>query len=318
MPWLTQPREPTLAELFGSGAISGGGGISSGLLRPPPNQWEEALAKILPAIKEAIQKKKSDEIANQLQNMYQPPRAEAVDPRAYNPALAASQGLDYQPQATMPFTGGADQFQVAEMYRKTQEAAEDRKLKRRQVEAQISAKGESSVPVEINGRTVHVTPNAALEHFRAIQNPDGLTAYQRERLRISDTDKLHKSIPPYSRALRRGKIDEDGDFTNNYEGAATGDMAEVETPDGSKIIVPWSEYERATKGGTNPAARNYQEIQQKAPQQQWKESPSEDFRPTTTYDVPEAPKEPAKREKGKVYATPRGNLRWTGTGWVTS
>lgn len=273
MPWLTQPREPTLAELFGSGSISGGGGIPSGL-RSPADQWEEALAKVLPAIKEYIQRKKSDQIANQLQNMYQPPRAEAVDPRM--------QGAP----PTMPFTGGADQFQVAEMYRKTQEAAEDRDLKRRHVEAQINAKGESRVPIQIDGVTLPVTPNAALEHFDRIRKGggDGLTAYQREQLRRGETDKLHKSIPPYSRALRRGKIEEDGDFTNDYIDAATGDYAEVLTPDGSKIIVPWSEYERATKGPTNPAAESYRGVQQQPPKAKWKESPSEDFRPTTSYE----------------------------------
>lgn len=30
----------------------------------------------------------------------------------------------------------------------------------------------------------------------------------------------------------------------------------------------------------------------------------------------EAPRDPAKRTKGSLYLTPRGSLRWTGTGWV--
>ena len=296
MPWLTQPREPTLAELFGNGSISGGGGISSGLLRPPPNQWEEALAKVLPAIKDYIQKKKSDEIANQLQNMYQPPRAEAVDPRM--------QGLP----ATMPFTGGADQFQVAEMYRKTQEAAEDRELNRRHKEAQINRKGEFGssgyprYPVTLpDGRTILVTGNQALEQY------EGTTKRGR-----GDSEKWKESI-----AIARGKLDQKGEFTNQYPEAAEGDMVQLRTPDGKTIVVPWAAYQERTQT-QNPAAENYKGVQQQTPRAEWKESPSEDFRPNTSYDVPVAPSDPTKREKGKVYSTPRGNLKWTGTGWLSS
>jgi len=32
--------------------------------------------------------------------------------------------------------------------------------------------------------------------------------------------------------------------------------------------------------------------------------------------VSDAPMNPAEREKGKVYMTPRGPLKWTGTGWL--
>lgn len=32
--------------------------------------------------------------------------------------------------------------------------------------------------------------------------------------------------------------------------------------------------------------------------------------------APEAPRDPKQREANKVYVTPRGELRWTGTGWV--
>ena len=33
-------------------------------------------------------------------------------------------------------------------------------------------------------------------------------------------------------------------------------------------------------------------------------------------DPPQAPRDQARRQKGKVYRTPKGDLRWTGTGWV--
>lgn len=33
--------------------------------------------------------------------------------------------------------------------------------------------------------------------------------------------------------------------------------------------------------------------------------------------APEPPKDPKDREKGKLYQTPRGVLKWTGTGWMT-
>jgi hypothetical protein len=38
--------------------------------------------------------------------------------------------------------------------------------------------------------------------------------------------------------------------------------------------------------------------------------------PTTPTTSPPAPPNPADRTAGTVYATPRGDLKWTGTGWV--
>lgn len=37
----------------------------------------------------------------------------------------------------------------------------------------------------------------------------------------------------------------------------------------------------------------------------------------TTGEVEAAPLDPKKREKNKVYLTPKGALKWTGTGWMT-
>lgn len=38
--------------------------------------------------------------------------------------------------------------------------------------------------------------------------------------------------------------------------------------------------------------------------------------PTLKTAAPEAPRDPRQREANKVYVTPRGELKWTGTGWI--
>lgn len=73
--WLQPYKDPTLAELLAHAQISGGGGVNSALLRQPPNQWLDALKQIAPEIKDYIQKKKSDEIANMYLNQVQSPFA---------------------------------------------------------------------------------------------------------------------------------------------------------------------------------------------------------------------------------------------------
>jgi hypothetical protein len=167
MPWLQPFQDPSLAELAARSSISGGGGVSSALLRPIPNQWLEALNQVAPVIREYIQKKKSDEIANQLMNMQQPPRAEAVD---------YPQGIP----ATDPFTGGADQMQVNQAYQayldKQQEEAQQSRLTEAKIK-NLNEPGRNGVqryPVRLpDGRSIDVTGNEALRHYsRSIKKDD--------------------------------------------------------------------------------------------------------------------------------------------------
>lgn len=260
MPWLSPSQDPTLAELAARTTISGGGGISSALLRPPPNQWEELLKTVAPLVRDYIQKKKSDEIANQLQNMYQPPRAEAVDPRL--------QGLP----ATVPFTGGADQFRVLEMYRKQMESEEDRELNRRSKWAQINARGESRVPVEIEGQTYHVTPNEALRHFDRVRTSTGKTdpATKFNKDVESDYGLTAEDISDIG-ATDIDFYDASGNVLTQEKVSESPKDAWVMGKAGDKTVrVPYQEW---VKLGTrwknlpresNPAVQSYREVQQKA------------------------------------------------------
>lgn len=68
-----------------------------------------------------------------------------------------------------------------------------------------------------------------------------------QRLREQFDEKRNSAPWLLNRAIARGKLDEKGVFTNNYAGADAGDMAQVKTPDGQTLIVPYDEYARRTK-----------------------------------------------------------------------
>lgn len=67
-----------------------------------------------------------------------------------------------------------------------------------------------------------------------------------KRLREQFEAKQQGDWPAY-RALARGRLNPNGQFDNNYAEAAQGDMTQVVRPDGSKIVVPWTEYQRRTR-----------------------------------------------------------------------
>jgi hypothetical protein len=79
-----------------------------------------------------------------------------------------------------------------------------------------------------DGRNIWVTPNEAAQWYKP-----------RADSKAADEWSMN-------RAVARGKLDEKGEFTNDYSEAATGDMTKVLTPDGKTLVVPWSEYERRT------------------------------------------------------------------------
>jgi hypothetical protein len=100
MPWL-QYSGHTPAEFPMN--ISGGGGVSSTLLQPH-DKWAAIIKQIAPAIKQYVDQKRADEIANEVLNMETPPRAEAVDP--------SIQGAP----ATAPARGGANWLKAQQLY----------------------------------------------------------------------------------------------------------------------------------------------------------------------------------------------------------
>lgn len=196
MPWLptSYGRDP------GEIAAAAGMAIHGQTPHVYPNRLAEAIKAIAPGVMAYLKQKKNDEIANQLMNMEHPPRAGAVDPTAYDPSLAASQGLDYQgasatpsgdspgaysrdysagPAATQPFHGGQRGFQVHKLYQKyvdsqqedaVKAATEERKARLDEANIARLNAPESGVPMDINGQTYRVTPDAALRHNDA-RNP---------------------------------------------------------------------------------------------------------------------------------------------------
>src|SRR4051812_33820259 len=104
MAWLDYGKNPTLAELLAQASpIHGGGNIPEYLLRPK-RTWQDDLKDVAnalsPVISSYIKGRRSDAVANEIMNMQQPPRAEAVD-----------SSLQGDP-ATSPFSGGAQAYQA--------------------------------------------------------------------------------------------------------------------------------------------------------------------------------------------------------------
>jgi hypothetical protein len=157
MPWITPTREPTLAELLSHSSISGGSGINAALLQQPPNQWLEALKQVAPAITSYIQKKKSDDIANQLlRDTGAPPQYQdrgAIGLQAWN---QLHQFRENQPDTAM------DDLDYQIKYRQAHpEEFPDQPY--------YGRGGNPRYPVQLpDGRTVYVTGNEALDHYSGL------------------------------------------------------------------------------------------------------------------------------------------------------
>lgn len=175
-------------------AISGGGSISPHLLQRR-DIWGEIIKQIAPAVRDYMDKKRADDIANTVLNMEQPPRAQPIDQfgATYDPQLAATQGLYSQtePQATPPATGGTRRLAALKAYQDfTRQNANDelnRKLKEAQAD-HYSAIGTNRTtlpryPVTLDdGSTVYVTGNQALSEDRRRTAPskDSMAAIDRD------------------------------------------------------------------------------------------------------------------------------------------
>jgi len=226
--------------------IHGGGGISPYLLQPR-NQWADVIKAIAPAVREYLDKKRNDEIANDLLSSENARRAEPVLSNGQyvsgGPGMDARGVADYNASLgyfgtyATPQLGGARALFLARQQQalddKRQEdamKATDWEQRHRQRELEMwkmtqPDSREPRYPMPLpDGRTVMVTGNEALRSSR-------------ERPTKSDNDWAH-SYP-----LARGKIDDLGEFTNQYSDAQNGPMLELRKPDGTKLVVPYSEYQ---------------------------------------------------------------------------
>jgi hypothetical protein len=145
-------------------------------------------------------------------NMQQPPRAEAVD-----------SSLQGDP-ATSPFSGGAQAYQAYLASQKMDDERVKREWENKVKEAQISR-------YERLGNSNASNPET---------DPDtGMVWNGRQWVfpRQEKKDSWDNAIP-----IGRGKLDEKGEFTNQYPEAASGDQIQLQTPHG-RVVLPYSSWE---------------------------------------------------------------------------
>lgn len=249
--------------------IHGGGAISPYLLQPH-NTIADAFKVLAPAIKDYLDKKKNDEIANQLMNMEQPPRAEAVDQygASYDPALAKRQGLlsATEPRPTPAAHGGADAYKAQKLYQdyiSKQQADQSQstndywtnKVKEAQFNkynADANAPDDRIEVILPDGRKAKVTPNEAAQYYRPrTGQQDSIEAIDRDALAWTGhhlSDLIHST-----------------DARNNPDGSAVITLADGTT----KVTVPADalrnfrdRYSRIQ----NPGARAFQNYQSQLPE----------------------------------------------------
>lgn len=176
-----------------------------------------ALQNLGEQIKEYVKNKRADEIANEVMNMQNPPRAEAIE--------QSLQG----PKPTPPATGGIRQFNAQRIYQDLLAKSTTQDLKDKVLEAQarrynsMGSKGDDDSPP---------TP--------VIDDSTGLMWNGKHWIKPpSSIESWTKHIP-----MARGKLDEGGSFTNQYTGAEEGDMIQLRTPQGQTVVVPYEEYQK--------------------------------------------------------------------------
>lgn len=218
--------------------IHGGGSIPAYLLHPH-NAIADAFSTLAPALKDYLEKKKNDEIANQLMNMESAKRAEPVMNNGQyvsgGPGMDASGVADFNTSLGFPGTsktpdrGGTAGYKMQKLYQDYLNNQPD------------------TATDDLN---YQILWNKA--HPDEAPDETGMTPYQREQTRLREMEIQRKTqhqnqspIPMYSRAIARGRLSNKGEFDNNYAEAATGDMAQVRTPDGKTLLVPWSAYQQS-------------------------------------------------------------------------
>jgi hypothetical protein len=242
--WLPPQSGRTAAEF--PMEIHGGGSISPYLLQPR-NQWAELIEKMAPALKEYLNRRKNDEIANSLLASENARRAEPVMNNGQyvsgGPGMDAAGVADHN--ASLGYTGTYDAPQLGGTYAlflaRQQKAMDDQRQEdamkgsdweqmHRMRELQMwkmTQPDDNRVPrykrTLSDGSVVEVTGGEALRADRPPPNPWAGTS-----------------------PVARGKLDEvTGEFTNAYTGAENGPMIQLHTPSGKMLVLPNSEYERS-------------------------------------------------------------------------
>lgn len=300
--------------------IHGGGGISSDLLKRR-RTWQDDLADIVktvaPQIKDYLQSRKSDQIANQLMNMEQPPRAQAVDQSGatFDPALAARQGLNAtsDPAATSPFTGGAQGMKLQNAYQayldkqqedQTKAAQEEQNSRWKEAQiTHINAPQEGRYPVTLpDGNTVMVTGNEAAQYYkpRANQNVDSI-------------EKIDKDAQAWT-GHHLHELINSTDARNNPDGSAVITLADGKTKatlTADALNSIRGRYARLQNGQgvqTNPGMTAFENARQQAQTT----LPSPDLPPVTEPDSTPAVASKADYDalpSGTVYLAPDGTRR---------
>lgn len=315
MSWITPSRDPTYAELAARESIHGGGGISANLLqrkRTWQDDLSDAVKAVAPQVAKYLQTKKSDAIANQLMNMEQPPRAASMDQygATYDPALAKDQGLvfnptatKFEPDATQPFTGGADQFKVRNMYQsyldqqqldQTKAAQEERKGRLDEANiARINAPGDPKYNVQLpDGRIINVTGNEAAQYYRPRAN----------QANADSIEKIDKDAQAWT-GHHLHELINSKDARNNPDGSAVITLADGKTAllTSDALNSIRQRYARLQGGQTNKAVQTFKDAQQTLP--------SPDLPPITQADTTPAIASQADYDalpSGTVYLAPDG------------
>ena len=210
---------------------------------------EEGLQQAVAAVSQALGQQRNDQIANQIMNQYQVPRAAAVDPSAYDPTLAKEQGLDYQgpglaPPATAPFRGGATGLAAAMKARELERQDVSDEIKQQYMLAQIGHLGRLPGVGRSGG---YGAPSGA----PVVDPATGLIWNGRNWVKPpAGGGGAPKAFKPVGVAVARGKLDETGEFTNDYTGAEEGPMVKVKLPTGKESVMYWTDFQKLQQGAT--------------------------------------------------------------------
>lgn len=268
--------------------IRGGGSISPYLLQRH-DPYAEIFKTLAPAIKDYLQQQKSDQIANELMNMENPPRAEAVDP--------SLQGAP----ATAPAHGGQQAYKAQKLYQdyiSKQQADQSQstndywtnKVKETQANKYQADANAPDDRVEItlpDGRTTRVTPNEAAQYLKP-------RAGQQDSIEAIDRDAVAWTGHHLSDLINSK------DARNNPDGSA-----EITLADGKKVTV--------TADALNGFRDRYSKLQQHTGAQIYQQRLTEpDLPPVTAPPPTMAPALPSTTGKQLDAATAKAILAEAG------
>lgn len=253
------------------------GGVLEAILRDRQQkqaQFSHATQQAIQGLGDYMHKRQSDEIAQSLldQASYDQgdPLAQQLNESPMHPSDAWAA---YQQQLQVRAKLGVENARINEYNAQAERA-------RRPSGSNVNGDSVDKPIVYLpDGTPIQVSPHDAYQHYFG-----GGT--QRTE------DPWAKSIP-----IARGRLDDKGEFTNQYTGAEQGDQIELMTPQGKKMAVPYSAYQSRTSKPqlpTNPST------------------------PSPTPLMPQAPEAPVKTvskadydrlPSGTLYIAPDGSTR---------